>query len=749
MSSQAGTDRDLAEAESEIADLKRQLAEAHREYTERLGAATQRREAELASKQREIDNLHRTLSRVEHSVTWRLFQRVRGRVYGAIGERSVLGRLLGASLRAVGRLAFSEDRKLGEPIRLPRFDEPLASLIIPVYTDASLTRACLRAIARNTDGVPYEVIVVDDTADRQTKRLLRNVENAKVVVNARNQHFLRSVNRGVEAAQGRYLVLMNNDTEVQPGWLRALVHRAESTPDARIVAPKYVFPDGRLNEAGGILWKDGTGWQVGRGDDPQHHHYNHVREVDYGSAAALLVRTDFLREIGGFDERFAPAYYEDADLCFQARARGYRVMYEPTAVVVHKEGGTMGTDESTGHKRNQAINRHKFVEKWKDVLDSEHDENSPLHVRRRSDRSRGPHVLVIDHKVPTPDQDSGSVRMMGIVEAFVNLGCKVTFLPDIGIRPEPSTTQLQSIGVEVLYGSIDLHAELDSIAEGLRLVIASRPGVAARYTHVLREYCPEARIVYDTVDLHFLREERRAALDGGTRLRGKIQALRELELALIRATDATAVVSEEERAEVLKLEPDARVEVIPNVHDIATSVPPPDGRSGLLFIGGFQHPPNADAVLFLVQDVMPRVWKQLDDVTLTVVGSNLPPEIEALAQPRVEIAGWVPDVEPLLRSTRVMVAPLRYGAGMKGKVTQSLSVGLPVVTTSVGAAGLDGADGEAMLIADDPDGLAERIVRVYRDDELWLRLSSAGQRVIEQRASRRTVEAALKALLAA
>ena len=712
------------------------------------------RDAQLAAHRGEIAQLHQRIKRVDESVTWKAFERLRGKLYGAIGgQRSILGRLLSASLRGVGRLTKRKQPKQlapeEPPIVLQRLDttEPVASLIIPVHANADLTRACLVSIQRNTRDVPYEVILVDDDADEATKRLLRAVENAHVIVNERNLHFLRSMNRGAEIARGRYVVLMNNDIEVQAGWLKCMIRRAEAADDIAIVTPKFLFPDGSINEAGAIVWRDGTAWNVGRGHDAELPHHNYVREVDYGSAAALLVRTDFYREIGGFDERFAPIYYEDADLCFQARAHGLRVIYEPKSVVVHKEGATMGTDLSAGGKRNQAVNRSKFVEKWKDRLETEHHHTDPKNVRNLSNRAGGDRVLVIDDRIPRPDRDAGSVRMKGVMEALIEVGCRVTFLPDNLARHEPYAGQLQDVGIEVLYGSVDLNAELVSLGPALRLVIVSRPYVAARYLHLLREYCPSARIVYDTVDLHFVREQRRAALGNGSHVHRKAESMRELELALVRGTDATAVITEEERQHLLREVPGAHVEVIPMVHDLTLSVPPAEGRAGIAFVGGFQHPPNADAVHFLVEDVMPLVWDELGDVTLTVVGPDLPPDVAALAQPGIEMAGWVPDLEPLLRQTRVMVAPLRYGAGMKGKVTQSLAAGLPVVTTSVGAEGLAAVDGETLLVSDEASGLAERIVRLYRDDVLWRRLSVAGQKTIEQHASRPTVEASLRSLL--
>jgi len=249
-------------------------------------------------------------------------------------------------------------------------------------------------------------------------------------------------------------------------------------------------------------------------------------------------------------------------------------------------------------------------------------------------------------------------------------------------------------------------------------------------------------VAYDTVDLHYVRERRRADLGEGNP--AKADALRELELALIRASDTAIVITEPERQQVLAEVPDADVRLLPNANDVTAAVPPPEGRSGLLFVGGFQHTPNLDAAIVLVREIMPLVWRELPECKLTIVGPHGPPEVEALASRRVEVAGWVPDMTELLETSRLMVAPLRYGAGMKGKVTQSLAAGLPVVTTPVGAEGLSVTPGEHMLVADEPEPIAAEVVR---DDELWRRLSAAGLRAAEEGWSRSTMKAEVGRLL--
>ena len=749
---------DAVDAERRRAELEHSFATERERTSEERGRLARQlgeRSHELLGARREVEATQagaaaamQELARIEQSVSWSLFQRARGKLYGAMGGRdSWLGRTLSASLRFVGRRMRRSDAVTWPELVLPDFAEPDVSIVIPVHSGAELTQRCLRSVVAASVGVSYEVVIVADAADEDMRALLRALRGARIVVNEQNLGFLHSVNRGVAAARARHVVLLNNDTEPQLGWLQALVERAESADDVGIVTAKLIYPDGTLQEAGGIVWQGGDPWNYGRGGDATAPEYNYVREVDYGSAAAMLVKADVWRAVGGFDERFAPGYFEDTDLCFAARAHGWRVLYEPRALVIHVEGQSLGTDVTTGGKRNQELNRPKFAEKWATELRRQPAHPTPQRAHLASDRRPGPHVLIVDHRVPTPDQDSGSLRMHHLIEGLVGLGCRVTFLPDNGDPTEPYTSRLQGMGVEVLYGAVNVPERVAALGSVLRLAILSRPYVAPRYVHIIREHAPAAKLAYDTVDLHFLREERRREHDERADAR-VADGFRQLELALARASDVTLVVTEEERELLGRIEPGIEVEVLPNANTVASDVPGPDARSGLLFVGGFEHAPNVDAALQLARVIMPLVWRELPDTTLTIVGGKAPPEITALASPGIDVAGWVPDLGPLLRDSRVMVAPLRYGAGMKGKVTQSLAAGLPVVTSRVGAEGLDAEDGRDLFVADDPAEFAARVVQLHREDDTWRTLSGSGRELVQRLCSPEVQLRALERLLA-
>lgn len=703
--------------------------------------------------QHELAAARGRLATQEASISWRLFQRFKGKAIKLLGGKGSIGfRSASKTLRVAHRIGASEKPEAPVtpiaqpsflPFDLPTSDVPVASIVIPVHDGAEITERCLKALLGSIDDLPYEVIVVDDCADAATKALLASVGGLRVVVNETNLNFLHSVNRGAAEARGRHIVLLNNDTEPQPGWLRALVDRADSRDEIGVVAAKLIYPDGSLQEAGGIVWRDGTAWNFGRGDGSSEPQYSYVRSIDYGSAAALLVRRTVWDSLGGFDERFAPGYWEDTDLCFAARAAGSDVVYEPAAVVVHHEGQSMGTDTATGGKHNQVLNQPKFIEKWKAVLAAHPDRPHPNRAYLASNWRCSPTVLIVDHQIPEPDKDSGSLRMFTIIENLVEMGYRVVFAPDNGGLTEPYASALTGMGVQIVTSSFPQHVA--ALAPDLQLVILSRPYVASRYLHHIREHAPRATVAYDTVDLHFVREEGRAREAGrdGALL---VDAFRHLELAMAAASDVTIVVSDDEGKKVQDLS-GATTHVVPNANAVWADVLGPETRSGVIFIAGFTHHPNIDAAIELATVVMPIVWQSLPGLPLTIVGSNAPQSVRELAAADIDIAGWVQDVDPLLAEARVMAAPLRFGAGVKGKVTQALAAGLPVVTTPLGAEGLDAVDGEEILIADSPAEIAERIVELHRSDELWASISAGGLDVAERSCSVAAQRRALAGLL--
>lgn len=668
----------------------------------------------------------------------------------------------GTTRRAVGRaLARGARRALagrpapgggipsvGTPV-VPMALQPEVSIVVPVHDQWARTAACLASIAADPTAIGYEVVVVDDASTDDTVAMLPAVTGVVRVRLERNVGFVDAVNAGIERARGRYVVLLNNDTEVRPGWLDALVSTVESDPRIGVVGAKLVYPDGRLQEAGGIIWSDASGHNYGRDQDPADPRYDFVRDVDYCSGACLLVRAELLALTGGLDRRFRPAYYEDTDLCFAARRHGYRVVYQPAAEVCHFEGASHGTDVSSGTKRYQEVNRHVFAEKWADVLPA-HGSPDHAHVRASSWRAPAGHCLVVDHALPMPDFDSGSRRMSELLGILGDLGFAVTFVPQNGIDLPDYRAPLAARGVEVLRSPADLDDYVKGVLPDLRLMVLSRPTVAWANYPMLRSLAPEALLVYDTVDLHYLREHRRAGTEADPWSATRSADFHYgMERSLVSLVDQVWVVSDVEADLLRSADPSLDVAVVPNVHREEPAGPPYEAREGLLFVGNYAHDPNRDAVDWLTREILPLVRRELGPVPVSLAGSRMTPEVESLAGDGVSALGWVPTLGGTYRRTRVFVAPLRYGAGMKGKVGEACAHGLPVVTTSVGVEGMGLVDGEEVLVADDAESFAAAVVRAYRDPDLWERLAAGGRAGVQRRLSPERVRADLAHILKA
>lgn len=610
---------------------------------------------------------------------------------------------------------------------------PVVSIVVPVFNHYPVTRRCLAVLSRHRSVHPFEVIVVDDGSSDETSVELARWTGLRVVRNGSNLGFVRSANRGAEVATGSYLVFLNNDTEVQPGWLDTLIATFEVQRDAGLVGSCLIYPSGRLQEAGGVVFEDGSAWNYGQLDDPHRPHYRYVREADYVSAASMAVRRALFEALGGFDPVFAPGYYEDVDLAFRVRTAGLRVYYQPASRVVHVEGVTAGRDERSdrGMKRFQALHREVFLARWRHELQGVGRRAED--VERQKERRVTARALVVDVYMLAPDKDSGSLRMVNLMRILQDLGFKITFAASNLEAPEPYVSQLQQQGVEVLYRPYvkTLERHLRSGQCRYDWIILSRADTATALIAAARRHCPQARVIFDTVDLHFLRESRLARLTGERGRRAVATRRKEQELSLVRQADTTWVVSPVERDLLAREVPGAEVRVVSNVHRIPGRRRGFAERRDLLFVGAFAHPPNVDAMLWFCRDVFPLIRAQRPEVRLHLVGAGPPRRVLALASEHVRVLGHVPVLEPLLDGARLSVAPLRYGAGVKGKINQSLAYGLPVVATAQAAEGMYLEHGVSALLAEDAAGFAREVLRAYTDETLWHGLSEGGLAVME------------------
>ncbi|MFL5241593.1 MAG: glycosyltransferase [Gemmataceae bacterium] len=730
-------------------------------------------------------------------------------------------------------------------------EPPTTSIIIPCHNGAFYTKTCLAAIEETLPaGFRGEIIVVDDASTDETPSVLKRWAaldpSHRVLHNPVNAGFVYSCNRAAATATGEILVFLNNDTIPLPGWLPPLLATFRAYADAGAIGGKLIYPDGRLQEAGAVVFSDGSGANFGRGDrDVDAPLYNYVREVDYCSGALLATKRRLFVELGGFDERYRPAYYEDADFCFKLRESGHRVHYQPEANVIHFEGATAGNDVTRAVKRYQQVNQAKFTERWSGALkrqpppvsrfdvatwhaladrscsgtvgissslprprgrwvegDADHAfVRSPAHVLTQSpggapadlahfaDRAtetclfeqfhcdatesqwRGdttppkpaecgpridkiapnqagpaPRALVCAPKIPEADRDCGSRRILDLIVFLRDAGWAVTFVAKTSGQ-ERYVKSLQQRGIKTYIGSDSRFEELVRVGH-FDLAILAFWNIAESCLPALRALSPGTRVVVDSIDLHFLRNARRhflkPAADGAPgMLPYHYESEIRRELNTYAAGDAVLAVSQKEADLINDFVCDPTLAYsLPLGEALAASPVPFAERKGILFVGNFRHTPNGEAVKYLCQEIVPRLDPALlADHPVSIIGNALNGTVQSYGDnmPQVRMVGWVPSVQPYFERARVSVAPLLHGAGTKGKLLQTLMIGTPAVSTSIGAEGLHLRDSEHILIANNAVAFAASISRLLLDAELWQRLARQGQAHIAAVHSREAV----------
>ena len=577
--------------------------------------------------------------------------------------------------------------------------------------------------------------------DHQTRQhKLLEIKGIVYVKNEVNLGFVRSCNKAAAIARGEYLVFLNNDTYIKPLWLDSLILTLNSNPTNGIVGSKLVYPNGKLQEAGGIVWADGAATNFGNNSNSFDPSFNFTRHADYVSGASLLIRKTTFLSAGGFDIQYAPAYYEDTDLCFTVKHKlGLNVIYEPKSELIHFEGVSSGILYSkSGVKNNQILNQVKFIKKWSKILNSRtflSGKNLYLAARKFCGNKT---ILVIDSYMPRFDRESGSNRLLHILKILKNSGFHVIFLPDNWNKEEPYNTILQNLGIETLYTSSQYSEDLVEIVQSrldyIEVAWLCRPEITEKYGEAIRKLNPKVKIIYDTIDLHFLRLKREAELyPDQISDKNNWMKMKKTELDLATMADMVITITDVDK-DIFKEEniSERKLITIPNIHVFNSTLKPGfEERSGILFIGSYNHPPNIDAVIWLCEEIMPLVWKECPDIKVTLLGNNPTMDIKSLENDKISVPGFVEDVAPYFNANKIFVAPLRYGAGMKGKIGQSYEFGLPIISTTIGVEGMGLKDGLNILVADNTQSFAQKIISLNSNPLTWNMLAGNSELAIK------------------
>jgi GT2 family glycosyltransferase len=756
---------DAGQAQSlarELADLRRRMDQELVDTRRRLEREVTIQRLNALSLAQELATERELRARMERSRSWRYTRPLHHvRVALRDGFKALRRRWSpdSAAAPAAGVPPRAAQPKLDlvrvlEELRFAEQATPLVSIIIPCYGQYAHTLACLRSIQQHLPSVPIEVIVVEDASGEAEMDRLAAVPGLRYIRRPVNLGFLRSCNAALAEARGAFIHLLNNDTEVTADWLDTLLDLFNARPDCGLVGSRLLYPDGRQQEAGCIVWNDGNASNYGRLDDPRRSIYGYVRRADYCSAASVLLRTDVFRDLGGFDERYLPAYYEDTDLAFRIRERGLEVYYQPESRVVHHEGVSHGTEAASGIKAHQATNRLTFLDRWRATLKAQ-QYPSGVDAASARDRAHGRRcLLVVDHYVPQPDRDAGSKAIFQLIETYLDMGWDVKFWPDNLHHDTLYTRALQQLGVEVFYGAeyIDgFGAWMHDNSHRIDRVLLSRPHVAANYFADIRRHSA-ATVMYYGHDLHHVRlAEQRRVQPENLQLAAEEARMKALEESAWAQSDVIYYLSHEEvnfvAARIAANGGSAQVRrAQPYFYDVVDDALPDElaRRRGLLFVAGFAHAPNVDAALWFCAEVLPLLRAALPDLELWLVGSNPTPAVQALAAPGVHVTGQVSDGELKAHyaAARVAVAPMRFGAGVKNKVVEAFARGCPLVTTSVGHQGLHELE-QASPSADSAAAFAAQTLRLLRDDDAWACARRVGAAFVRSNFSRASMRVSL------
>ena len=639
-------------------------------------------------------------------------------------------------------------------IVLPTNANPEVSIIIPMYNEVAYTFNCVCSIYYNNDYKDYEIIIADDNSTENYDILKGNFENLTIIKNETNLGFLKNCNNAASISKGRYIVFLNNDTQVQKNWLAELVQVFKNFKNVGLVGSKLVYPDGKLQEAGGIIWRDGSGWNYGNMDNPRKPAYNYLKETDYISGASIMISAELWKKTAGFDERYTPAYFEDSDMCFQVRDKGYKVIYQPFSVVVHFEGVTHGTDVRKGVKQYQVINQEKFNDKWHAelMLKSKNGEN----VFTERDRTGlGKHVLVIDHYLPQIDKDAGSRTIGNFIDVMLELGYSVKFLGENQFVSKSYNKVFQEKGVEVLYGDgFNFYEEewrdyLKMNLHNFDAILLSRSSVCMPILAYLKEINYKGNIIYYGHDLGYLRLEKEGIEKGDASLVKQSKRIKKEEDYMYSNATNSLAISMEEIAYLRKHFTKPVHYVAPYFFDIVKDVTPYEGREGILFVGGFNHPPNKEAMVWFLEEIYEPLYKQ--NIKLTIVGSLMPQFIykykERFGSLNILSDISIEELNLLYAKVKIAIVPLKYGAGVKGKVIEAMAKGVPVVGTDIAFEGMPKDEGFMYKGVNTPHEMANKIIEVYNDKKIWETLSEFGRKYVSDNFNKEKMKSVFKGLI--
>lgn len=627
----------------------------------------------------------------------------------------------------------------GEGLDFHRGEAAGVSVLLILYNRAPLTLLCLRSLLAQT-GPDVELIIVDNASRDETGELLARVEGATVIRNAENVGFVLAVNQGAQEATSDYLLLLNNDAVLAPDAVANAVAVMSADRSIGALGGKIRLLDGNLQEAGSIIFNDGACLGYGRGRPADEPEFMFRRDVDYCSGAFLLLHRQQFLDMGGFDEDYAPAYYEESDYCVRLWQAGYRVVYEPTCQVDHYEFASSGGIK--GASVLQSRHREVLCRKHRGYLAKKLD-NDPDNILSARIANSCPRVLMIDDRVPHPSLGSGYPRCAHMLSVLDGLAINVTFYPlrfpsddwQEVYRTVPATTEVM-LGL----GEAGLQRFLQERRDYFDVIVISRVHnmeFCKRLFDREPELIGRSRIIYDAEAVSAPREAARLRLIGGNVSAAAEEEMIRDELETARHADHVLAVSAGE-AELFNRYGYVNTSVLGHVIEARNICPGYSDRHGLLFVGALRDDgsPNVDSLLWFVINVLPLIRQAIPGIHLTVVGDNAAPSLAAIDSEAIEFTGRLESIDSLYDNHRVFVAPTRFAAGIPHKVHEAAGMGIPSVVTALLARQLGWQDGQEVVVGDNVQQFADACLRLYQDESLWQTVQRAGLEAVSRDCSK-------------
>lgn len=594
-------------------------------------------------------------------------------------------------------------------ISVPVFLSPELLFVIASFENTDQLSTTILSVIEHTE-IAFKVCLLTDAKHQLDDE--KNFDGLDVINQENLSHYLSGL------SSLHYISFVNGPVVIDGDTIKQAIDLLKSEVSIGCVIPKVILNNQKLDSAGIIIWNDGSTVNYGYNDNPGLPEYEYVKEVDSGNCFFVAKLDGFRQWIDANELSYASWHYQVYDFSMFLRSIGSSVKYQPLSKI-----GLISSNRERFETREN--DRSLFVQKWNEALSTQHLSNIPENVFLSRERSQGKKImLMIDHYVPHFDKDAGSKTMKDFIDLYLLCNIRVKFIGDNFFKHQPYTAILQQKGVEIQYGPLaaaNWEKWIKKHGKHLSFIFLSRPHIAIKYIHFCRNFT-SAKIIFYGHDLHYLREQRQFEITNDQSILKSMEANRKTEQTIFEHADVIYYPSD---IEIQRIRQDFKIKktlrtIVPYIfHDFPKLEYNPTTRKNIMFVGGFNHPPNVDGTLWFLDKVYPIILNVFSDLHFYIIGSNPPEEIKCKSTKNVTVTGYISEDELkcYYQACRIVVAPLRYGSGIKGKIIEAFYHGVPVITTSVGAEGLQEKE-KIMLIADEVEAFADLVIQSYNNPEI-------------------------------